>query len=53
VDEEEIGLIDLLSLPNLALSAPLRTKSELLQEEDKHDFFRPEAIKKSIAVSIM
>ena len=53
MDEEEIGLTDLLSLPNLALSAPLMTKSELLQEEDKHDFVRPEAMTKSIAVSIL
>ena len=45
VDEDEIVLTDLLSLANLAISAPLRTKSELLQEEDnKHDFFRPKAI---------
>jgi len=52
VDEEEIRLTDLLSLPNLALSAPLRTDSGLLQEEDKHDFVRPEAMTMSIAVSI-
>ncbi len=53
VDEEEIELTDLLSLPNLALSTLLRIKSELLQEEDKHDFVRPEAITMSIVVPIL
>jgi hypothetical protein len=51
VEEEEIGFTDLRSFPNLTRSAPLRTKSELLEEEDKHDFVRAEAITKSIAVS--
>jgi hypothetical protein len=53
VEEEEIGFADLRSFPNLARSAPLRTKSELLEEEDKHDFVKAEAITKSIAVSIL
>ena len=48
-----MGLTDRLSLPNLAVSAPLRTKSELLQEEDKHDFMRPEAMTMPIAMSNM
>jgi hypothetical protein len=34
VDEEEIGLQDLLSFANLVDSAALSTKLELLQEED-------------------
>jgi hypothetical protein len=37
----------------LALSTLLRIKSELLQEEDKHDFVRPEAITMSIVVPIL
>ncbi len=53
MDDEEIGLTDLMSFPNLALSAPLMEKSELLQEEDKHDFVRPEAMIKSIDMFIM
>ena len=39
------------SFLNLVFSAALMTKSELLQEEDKHDFVSPEAITKSMAVS--
>jgi hypothetical protein len=53
VEEEEIGFADLLSFPNLTRSAPLSTKSELLEEEDKHDLVRAEAITRSIAVSIL
>jgi hypothetical protein len=53
VEEEAIGLTDLMSFPNLARSAPLSTKSELLEEEDKHDFVRREAMTRSIAVSIL
>ena len=36
---------------NLVFSAAFKTKSELLQEEDKHDFVSPEAITKSMDVS--
>ena len=50
MDEEENGFTDLLSLLNLALFAPLRSKLELLQEEDKHNFVRPEAMTTSIVV---
>ena len=53
VEEEEIGFADLLSFPNLTRSAPLSTKSELLEEEDKHDLVRAEAITRSIVVSIL
>ncbi len=53
VEEEAIGLTDLLSFPNFTRSAPLRTKSDLFEEEDKHDFVKPEAITKSVAVSIL
>ena len=53
VEEEAIGLTDLLSFLNLTRSAPLRTKSELFEEEDKHDFVKPEAITRSMAVSIL
>ena len=51
MEEEAIGLTDFLSFPNLARSAPLRTKSELLEEEDKHNFVRPEKITRSTAMS--
>jgi hypothetical protein len=37
VEEEEIGLMEFKSFLNLAFSAAFMTKSELLQEEDKHD----------------
>jgi hypothetical protein len=53
VEEEAIGLTDLPSFPNLTRSAPLRTQSELLEEEVKLNFVRPEAITRSIAVSIL
>jgi hypothetical protein len=54
VEEEAIGMTDLLSFPNLARSDALRTKSELFEEEDKHDFVKPpKAITRSIAMSIM
>jgi hypothetical protein len=46
-----MGLPEILSFLNLAFSAAFRTKSELLQEEDKHDFVKPEAITRSMAVS--
>ena len=51
--EDAIGLADLLSVPNLNRSAPLMTKSELLEEEDKHDFVKAEEITRSIDVSIL
>ncbi len=53
LEEEAIGLADLLSFPNLTRSAPLRTKSELFEELDKHDFVNPEAMTRSIVVSIL
>jgi len=53
VEDEAIGLTDLMSFPNLTRSAPLRTKSELLEDDDKHDFVKPEAMTMPIAVSIM
>jgi hypothetical protein len=53
VEEEDTGLTYLMSLPNLAVSDTLRTKSELLQEEDKHGLARPEALTTSNAVSSM
>ena len=40
-----------MSFLNLVFSAALRTKLELLHEEDKHDFVNPEAISRSMAVS--
>jgi hypothetical protein len=48
-----MGLNDLLSLSNLVVSAPFKTNSGLLQEENKHDFVRPEAMTMSIAASNM
>jgi hypothetical protein len=53
VEEDEMGLTESMSFPNLAFSAAFVTKSELLHEEVKHDFVKPEAITRSIAVSIM
>jgi hypothetical protein len=53
VEEDEMGMMEFTSFLNLAFSAAFRTKSELLQEEDKHDFLNPEAITKSMAVSSM
>ena len=53
VEEEAIGLTDLLTFLNLTRSAPSRRKSELFEEEDKHDFVKPEAITRSMAVSIL
>ena len=41
VEVDEMGLAEFLSFTNLAFSAAFRTKSELLHEEDKHDFARP------------
>ncbi len=46
-----MGWVEFLSFLNLEFSAALRTKSELLQEESKHDFVKAEAITMSIAVS--
>ncbi len=46
-----MGLIEFISFLNLVFSAVFRTKLELLQEGDKHDFESPEAITKSMAVS--
>ena len=46
-----MGLAEFLSFLNLAFSAAFRTKSELLHEEDKHDFVKPEAMTGSMAVS--
>ena len=43
--------MEFMSFFNLAFSAAFKTKSELLQEEDKHDFVNPEAIAKSLVVS--
>jgi hypothetical protein len=43
----------LVSFLNLVFSAAFKTKSELLQEEDEHDFVSPEAITKSMDVSSM
>ena len=51
VEDEEMGFMERLSLMNLARSAPLSTKSELLEDEDKHDFVKPEAMITSMAVS--
>jgi hypothetical protein len=53
VDEEAMGLHDLMFLPNFATFATLRTLSELLHEEVKHDLVCPEAMTMSIADSIM
>jgi hypothetical protein len=52
VDEEEIGLHDLLTFANFVDLATLSTKSELLQKEDKHDLINPEARTISMAESI-
>ena len=38
---------------DLAFSVAFRTKSELLDEVDKHDFVNPEAIIRSMVVSSM
>ena len=46
-----MGLAEFLSFDNLAFSAAFWTKSELLHEEDKHDFGKPEAMTRSMAVS--
>ncbi len=53
VDEEEIGLQDLLTLPNFFDSTALSTKSELLLEEDKHDLVNPQAMPMSMDESIL
>jgi hypothetical protein len=53
VEEDEIGLQNLLSFANIFDSVALRAKSELLLEEDKHDFVNPEAMTKSIRESIL
>ena len=45
--------MEFMSFLNLVFSVAFRTKSELLQEEDKHDFVSPEAIIKSMVVSIL
>ena len=46
-----MGLAEFLSIMNLAFSAVFRAKSELLHEEDKYDFVKPEAMTMSMAVS--
>ncbi len=46
-----MGLMEFTSFPNLAFSAAFKTKSELLEEEDKHDFVNPDTITRSMAVS--
>ena len=46
-----MGLVDFRSFLNLARSAALRTKSELLEEEGKHDFVSPDAMTKSMTES--
>ncbi len=51
VEEVEMGLGEILFFLNFAFSAAFRTKSELIHEEDKHDFFKPEAMTRSMAVS--
>ena len=43
--------MEFMSFLNLDLSTALRTKSELLHEEGKHDFVNPDAITKSMTVS--
>ena len=54
VEEDKIGLHDLMSFANFFDSAALRTKSKLLLEEGKHDFVNnPEAMTMSIAESIL
>ena len=53
VEEEEIGLHDLQSFPNLADSATLMTKSEILHEEDKHDLVDLEAMTMSMTEFIL
>ena len=53
MDEEEIGLHDLLSFANFDDSAALSTKSEVLHEEDKHDLVNLEATTMSMAESIL
>ncbi len=50
--EDEIGL-HLLSFANFVDSAALRTKSELLLEEDKHDLVSPKTMTMSMAGSIL
>jgi hypothetical protein len=39
-----MGWVEFMTFLNLAFSAAFRTTSELLHEEDKHDFVSPEAI---------
>ena len=51
MEEEGIGLQDLLSFPNMAILAALRTKLELLQEEDKLDLVSVKAMTMSVAES--
>ena len=46
-----MGWAEFLSFLNLAFSIAFRTKSELLHEEDKHDFVKLEGITRSMAVS--
>ena len=53
VYEEEIGLHDLVSFANFFDLAALRTKSELLPDEDKHDLVSPKAMTMSMTVSIL
>ena len=53
VGEEEIGLQDLMSFAHFVDSEVLRTKLELLHEEDKHNLVNPEAMTMSMAESIL
>jgi hypothetical protein len=46
-----MGLMEFMSFLNLDFSAALRTKSELLHEERRHDFVHPDAITKSMTMS--
>ena len=53
VDEEEIGLKDLLFFANFVDPTALSTKLELLHEEDKHNLVNPEAMTVPMAESIL
>jgi hypothetical protein len=48
-----MGLAEFLSFLNLAFSTAFKTKSELVHEEDKHDYVMLEAITRSMTVSSM
>ena len=44
IEEDAMGLMEFKSFLNLVFSPALMTKSELLQEEVKHDSFNPEIL---------